>query len=52
MGDATGGNSGEGDRQREEQKFHHSPNTEMREATDDKHRKTPGVALKAGMKAG
>lgn len=46
-----GGDSGERDGQREEQKFH-SPNTEMREATDDKHQKTPRVALKAGIKAG
>lgn len=52
MRDATGSDSGERDGQREEQKFHHSPNTETREATDDKDRKTPRVALKAGMKAG
>lgn len=50
--DALGGDSGKGDGQRQEQKFHHSTKTQMREATDDKHWETPQEALKAGMKSG
>lgn len=50
--DALGGDSGKGDGQREGQKFHHSTKVQIREATDDKHWKSPWVALKAGMKSG
>lgn len=35
--EALGGDSGKGDGQREEQKFHHSTKTQTKEATDDKH---------------
>lgn len=43
---------GKGVDREKEQKFYHSPKTQTREATDDKHWKTPWVALKAGTKSG